>query len=343
MQTEMKRAIVQLCLPLFAIALCSQGYSHEYPTNFLDWKNYIPSINAEADLGALLHGNIKESIPSDFDEQICKSLSIKSESPMIISFQEMSFVFHYRTSKECIESSQDMSPLWGLIYQDGKITRTTNTDQVPVNYVRIVDPAVKNTIVEIDLLLGVAPLEKPQDVKYVRRSFRFIYNNGWKEDDSRGLSPSNFIKITLRSLTRVRNSSNTLVEVSLQYNGRNKCIKISEFDLEYGVIQNCVFCDTNGVVWALAQPKGIERLPSQPSLDFRTELHPGKSIVVQLTFDNMLPFKLADDPSAKYSGKYPAVLNYQLFGEISAIACNSSSPPQWLAVGGRGEVRLLSK
>lgn len=165
----------------FGIALCSQGYSHEYPKSIRDFLNLIPSENAKAELGALLHGNIKESVPSDFDAQICRSLNIKSKSPVIITFQEVSFIFHYPTAKARIKSSQEMSSWWDLIYRDGEITRTNSADQVPFNDIGLVDPSVTNEMVEIDLLLGVAPLEKPQDIKYVRRSFRFVYSKEWKE------------------------------------------------------------------------------------------------------------------------------------------------------------------
>ncbi|HEX3857433.1 MAG TPA: hypothetical protein VHY30_09070 [Verrucomicrobiae bacterium] len=114
--------------------------------------------------------------------RICKSLPANSTSPRIISCKEISCVFHYRTTNECIPSYQEMGGSYNLIYRDGKITRTNSVDEIPGNYIYVVDPHVKNVIVEIDLLLGVAPLEKPQDVMYFRRTFRFVYKNGWKED-----------------------------------------------------------------------------------------------------------------------------------------------------------------
>lgn len=77
-----------------------------------------------------------------------------------------------------------MGGSYNLTYRDGKIARTNSVDQIPANYIYVVDPHVKNVIAEIDLLLGVAPLEKPQDATYFRRTFRFIYKNGWKEDES---------------------------------------------------------------------------------------------------------------------------------------------------------------
>jgi hypothetical protein len=191
MKRHLPFALKSIPLVFFALFLLAakKCYSQEYRTNFTDeasFTNYlqsiIPSINQKADLGALLHFNTDEDVTCDFDEQVCKSLPANSTSPRIISCKEISCVFHYRTTNECIPSYQEMGGSYNLIYRDGKITRTNSVDEIPGNYIYVVDPHVKNVIVEIDLLLGVAPLEKPQDVMYFRRTFRFVYKNGWKED-----------------------------------------------------------------------------------------------------------------------------------------------------------------
>jgi hypothetical protein len=173
--------------------LANESYSSESPTNsegsdnFFSstrWTNLVPLINAAADLGAQLNWNTNEAVVSDFDKQVCKSLGIRSKSPMMISYKELSLVFHFPKTNEWLVPSQEMGGSLNLIYQDGKIVRTNTEEQVPGNCIRLFDPNAKELTVEIDLLLGVAPLEKPQDVKYkyVRRSFRFAYRNRWVDD-----------------------------------------------------------------------------------------------------------------------------------------------------------------
>jgi len=167
---------------LWSVLLINEARCHEYPTNSSDpkdWMSYIASINAKADLGALLHYNTNEDTCSNLEKLLCKSLDIQSKTPMIISYKEFSLIFHNGKTNECLESSQEMGPLPHLVYQNGAITRTNNEEKVLSNYIWIVDPNIKEPMVEIDLLVSVEPIGRPQDVKYMRRSFRYVYRNGW--------------------------------------------------------------------------------------------------------------------------------------------------------------------
>jgi hypothetical protein len=178
-------------IPLVVILLTSKACSLELPANSEDsnnffsspgWTNLVLLVNAKADLGAQLNWNTNEDVASDFDKQVCKSLHIQSRSPVMISYKELSTVFHFSKTNELFDSSQEMGGSFSLIYQDGKITRTNTEDHVPINYIPLLDPKVKELNVDIDLLLSVTPLEKPEDVKYERRSFRFVYRNRWVND-----------------------------------------------------------------------------------------------------------------------------------------------------------------
>jgi hypothetical protein len=182
----MKRiALFIICSFLF---VAIKSYAHDYPTNLslADFTSYIapriPLVNERANLCALLHFNSNEDATCDFDEQVCTSLTTNSGLPRIISCKEISFVYHCRTTNEFFESSQDMAGSYNLIYSNGKITRTDSEDQIPENDIYVVDPNVKDTTVEIDLLLGMAPLKTPKDVVYLRRQFRYVYRNGWLKE-----------------------------------------------------------------------------------------------------------------------------------------------------------------
>ena len=159
------------------------------------------------------------------------------------------------------------------------------------------------------------------------------------------LSATNYIKITLLSITLGTNSNDTMIETSLQYDGPEKCIKISAFDLQFGVIKTGMFFSSNGVAWSFIEPSGVERMPAQPSMDYIIELHQGSNTAFKITYDKLerlLPLNFARNSTIpRFNGKYPTMLNYQLAAKVSAVVCNSNSPPQWFVTGGKGNVKLL--
>ena len=171
--------------------LVAKACAFELPTNSEDlnkllsstmWTNTVLFSNARADLGAQLNWNINEGVVSDFDKQVCKSLGIHSRSPMMISCKELSCVFFSSETNQWFGSQQEMGGSLDLIYHDGQIIRTNTDEQVPDDTILLFDPNVKELTVEINLLLSVAPVGRPQDVKYVRRSFRFVHRNRWVND-----------------------------------------------------------------------------------------------------------------------------------------------------------------
>ena len=70
-----------------------------------------------------------------------------------------------------------------LVWTGKRLSRRPGgTNEIPLIRVSTVDRHKKEVTADLDLLLGVAPLSDPQDVRYFRRSFRFNYQDGWRED-----------------------------------------------------------------------------------------------------------------------------------------------------------------
>jgi hypothetical protein len=170
--------------------MANHAYSSELVTNsesekfFFspEWTNLVSINNAIADLGTQLNWSANEDITSEFDKQVCKSLGIRPKSAVIVAYKEVSFVLHSTKTNEWLRSHQEMVNFSKLICQNGKIVRTNTDEQIPSNEIYLFDPKVKELTVEIELLISVAPFEKPQEVKYARRSFRFAHRNRWVAD-----------------------------------------------------------------------------------------------------------------------------------------------------------------
>jgi hypothetical protein len=60
--------------------------------------------------------------------------------------------------------------------------RPGSTNEIPLIRVSTVDRHRKELTADLDLLVGVTPVAAPQDARYFRRSFRFVYRDGCKED-----------------------------------------------------------------------------------------------------------------------------------------------------------------
>jgi hypothetical protein len=117
-----------------------------------------------------------------FDAEVCKSVKALSKEPAVVTYQLVSFVFHYPTTNGSGGSTTELWSTDELICAKEGISRRATTNQIPANYVRVLDTQRKQVSCDLDLLLGVAPLQGPQEVKCFRRTFRFTYQNGWRED-----------------------------------------------------------------------------------------------------------------------------------------------------------------
>ena len=120
---------------------------------------------------------------SSFEHVLCRSVAADIKPAAVLSFHLLSFTFSYPSTNGCMPSQCEMAQPEELIWTAGGVSHRGGADsEVPLNYVRIVDPRKKVITAELDLLVGTAPLSEPQSVRYCRRSFRFVYRDGWIED-----------------------------------------------------------------------------------------------------------------------------------------------------------------
>jgi hypothetical protein len=121
-----------------------------------------------------------------FDEKVVKSFEADAKPPAIVTFHLVSFVFSYPTTNDYVGSASEIGRPNELIWTTEGIARregaTNKIHWIPLNYVRIVDDQRKVVTAELDMLIGVAPLKNPEEVRYFRRSFRFVHGDVWRED-----------------------------------------------------------------------------------------------------------------------------------------------------------------
>jgi hypothetical protein len=118
-----------------------------------------------------------------FDTEIYESVRKTVKEPAVVSFFLITFIFSSPSTNDPVYSFSEMGNPDELIWS-GKVVsrRPGSTNQIPLIRVSTVDRHGKELTADLDLLLGVAPLNNPKDVEYVRRSFHFVYRDGWKGD-----------------------------------------------------------------------------------------------------------------------------------------------------------------
>lgn len=139
---------------------------------------YASTLNREVDFMR----SLLEEPNRDFDQKVYASVGTNGTGPIVISYSLVSFVFHYPAGVPHAASATEMVQPDQLVCTKEGVKRREIKDEIPANYVRISDSQTKVIGAELDLVLSVAPLGKPENTKCVRRSFRFVYRNGWKEE-----------------------------------------------------------------------------------------------------------------------------------------------------------------
>jgi hypothetical protein len=120
---------------------------------------------------------------STFDLKLYESVRTTVKPPVIVSFLLVTFVFSSPNTNDPVYSFCEMDQPHELVCTDTNVSRRPgSTNEIPLIRVSTVDRHKKDLTADLDLLIGVAPTEDPKDIRYVRRSFRFVYRNGWKED-----------------------------------------------------------------------------------------------------------------------------------------------------------------
>ena len=116
-----------------------------------------------------------------FDMKVCESVRTTIKPPMIVSFLLVTFIFSSPSTNDPVYSFCEMGRPDELICTGVSVSRKPgSTNEIPLIRVSTVDPHKKDVTADLDLLIGVAPLNKPQDIRYLRRSFRFVYRDGWR-------------------------------------------------------------------------------------------------------------------------------------------------------------------
>jgi hypothetical protein len=139
---------------------------------------FSENIQQELDLPVALFQKTNTS----FDEKVYESVRRAIKPPAIISFHMITFVFSSPSTNDLVFSFCEMGQPDELICTGKSVSRRPgSTNEVPLNRIRTVDRHKKDVAADLDVLVGVAPPNDPQDVRYFRRSFRFVYRDGWKE------------------------------------------------------------------------------------------------------------------------------------------------------------------
>ena len=171
---------------LMVAGLFVTARSQEAPRSSEGWKKFSllpPEAKREEDLRQKLFVETNKFGISRFDEMVCQSVRADSRHAVIISYQLISFTFYHPTTNDFVVSFAEMADVYELLRQRGKISRTDlRTNEIPWNFVRVVDPTRRYLAAELHLLLEISTLENPSTTRYVRRSFRFVDKNGWKDD-----------------------------------------------------------------------------------------------------------------------------------------------------------------
>jgi len=118
-----------------------------------------------------------------FDTKVCESVGKTIKPPVVVSFLLVTFIFSSPSTNDPVYSFSETGRPDELVWTGKSVSRRPgSTNEIPLIRVSTVDRHKKDVTADLDLLIGVAPLDAPQDVRYFRRSFRFIYRDGWKED-----------------------------------------------------------------------------------------------------------------------------------------------------------------
>ena len=181
MKHRLPFALITLCMITSARSELVIDEASIYPTSILRELQLMRPLMSETNQA--------------FDEALCKSIQTNSTNTFVVSYQEISFVFHYPTTNHLdapssspidnfiVPSSSEIAHPYQLLCKKSGVSRVTlYTNDVPLNYIRLYDPNQKKISAELDLLLGISSLENSQNIRYIRRAFHFTYKGGWKGD-----------------------------------------------------------------------------------------------------------------------------------------------------------------
>jgi hypothetical protein len=165
LQKSMCAVVFCLCYSLNVI--CSQ----ELRTN------YFAAVNHEVDLARSLFVETNRA----FDEKICAVLNLESAKSVEVQFLQVTFVFFYPRTNDVGPSFSEMGILHRLVGKPNNMLRSDSaTNEIPLNYIRVFDPAKSEVTAELRVFVMVSPVDQPSSRRFLNKSFEFVYNRGWK-------------------------------------------------------------------------------------------------------------------------------------------------------------------
>jgi hypothetical protein len=154
----------------------------EFPpeTNGL-FSGWLPFVNLPQEVN--LPVALFQETNLTFDTKIYESVRKTTKAPVVLSFLLITFIFSSPSTNDPVYSFCEMGQPDELVCTGTNVYRRPgSTNEIPLIRVSTVDRHKKEVTADLDLLIGIAPLENPQDVRYFRRSFRFVFRHGWRED-----------------------------------------------------------------------------------------------------------------------------------------------------------------
>jgi hypothetical protein len=168
----MKLKTLQLVILVVLLAPHQRYSVHGAPITNL----YPESVRREVDLIQSLFVLTNSS----FDKKVCASLGLQDKHE--VTFHQVSFIFSYPRTNDMAPSACELGSPDALRFMDGKVVRVASQPEgTPLTYVRVVDSGKTNITAEVDALVAVSSMASPRVVRYHRRSFHFVYADGWKD------------------------------------------------------------------------------------------------------------------------------------------------------------------
>ena len=119
---------------------------------------YAANLNREVDLMVSLLQKTNRA----FDEKVWRSVRTEIRQPGVVSYELVSVLFSYPPGTPFAPSTAEMVQPDELIFADKRISRRATTNEIPANYVRVLDTRRNSIGVELILLLRVVSLGKPK-------------------------------------------------------------------------------------------------------------------------------------------------------------------------------------
>ena len=136
--------------------------------------NYFGAVNREIDLVR----SIFVETNTAFDKKLFDSLGERTKE---VRFIQVSLLTFYPSASDVGPLHCEMVVPPQLVRESNKLVRLeTATNEIPLNYIRVFDPAKSVVTANLELFLCVTEEKRPNVLQYVHRTFRFVRNRDWK-------------------------------------------------------------------------------------------------------------------------------------------------------------------